>query len=167
MVAIWAAAIASASLAKRFFLRQMARRVRMGVAIAATPGTGKPRFPPCRAAVGRGTVRRMVEGRLDLVLALGFGAIVGGLLLPDAPLRQPFRLPPPRRCAAGRKVGAPKLFPTHPSICHIPKRLFDNQILLPPICKNGKGRLVAVRCFPKLTLFSLAAPKLNIRLLRA
>gem|GEM_PF-3347209 len=34
MVAIWAAAIASASLAKRFFLRQMARRVRMEVVLS-------------------------------------------------------------------------------------------------------------------------------------
>ncbi len=37
-----------------------------GVDLAAPHGTGKQRFPPCRAAVGRGTIRRMVEGLVGL-----------------------------------------------------------------------------------------------------
>ena len=37
-----------------------------GVGLAACGEAGKPRFPPCRAAAGRGTVRRMVEGPVGL-----------------------------------------------------------------------------------------------------
>ena len=42
-----------------------------GVDLAACGEAGKRPFPPCRAAVGRGTVRRMVEG------AVGRGAGLG------------------------------------------------------------------------------------------
>ena len=48
-----------------------------------------------------------------------------------------------------------------------PKRLFENRILIHPVCRSGKGKPVAVRCLALGRLFSLPAPKLNIALLRA
>ena len=61
-------------------------------------------FPPYRAAVGRGTVRRMVEGLVGLGGGLGDGMTLEGLVLPGKPLRRAFGTPSPHRFATGRKV---------------------------------------------------------------
>ena len=124
-------------------------------------------FLPAAQRRGGGPSAGWWRGRSGVAQALAVRATLDGPFLPDPSLRQPFRLPPPHRFATGRMVGAPTVFPTHPSICHIPEWLFENQILLLPICKSGAGRPVAVRCFPFYRSFRLAAPKLNKRLLRA
>ena len=61
-------------------------------------------FPPHRAAMGSGTVRRMVEGLVGLGVGFGCWANLEGLFLPRLPLRRAFGTPPPRRCATGRKM---------------------------------------------------------------
>jgi hypothetical protein len=59
-------------------------------------------FIPAAQRWGGGPSAGWWRGRLGLALALGIGVILGGWLLPDAPLRQPFRLPPPHCFATGR-----------------------------------------------------------------
>ena len=61
-------------------------------------------FPPRRAAMGRGPSAGWWRGRPGWARDLGFWVTLEGLFLPRSPLRQPFWLPPPLRCATGRKV---------------------------------------------------------------
>ena len=124
-------------------------------------------FPPCRAAVGRGTVRRMVEGLVGLGVGFGCWANLEGLFLPRAPLRQSIRLPPPNCFATGRIVESPTVFPTLAALCHIHQWRFDNRIPIHSLGSSGKGGRAAGRCLIAGYWFSLSDPKLNKRLLRA
>jgi len=74
----------------------------MGVAISGLRGEGQATLSSLPGSGGEGD--RPQDGGGAGRAWRGCWVPLEGLFLPSAPLRQSFRLPPPHRCAAGRKM---------------------------------------------------------------
>ena len=112
--------------------------------------------PPCRAAVGRGTVRRMVEGPVGLGGTLGDRACSRrAVIAAPAPPSSAFTTASANATSPSlraREDIIPTPFPTASISWHIPPWLFDNRIECLP---SGPKGSVLLRGVSRLRFFHL------------